>query len=85
MRLPVLIEVVDVHVPPGPVTSYVMCFGLNGFVSPPLPTAVVVDPLAPSELRMRTTAYAPSATTTTSSSGIHAFLNTRNTVCLLPF
>src|ERR1700751_1528729 len=62
-----------------------MCFGLNGFVSSPLPAPADAGACAPIVSRMRTTADAPSATTTTRSSGIHTFLNTRNTLCLPPF
>src|SRR6478672_6298558 len=69
--------------PGGPVISYMMCLGLKGFVSSPLPSAATAMSSAPKVFRIRTTAYAPIAITTTRSSGIHTFLNSRNTLCLL--
>src|SRR4029077_7109219 len=69
--------------PGGPVISYVMCLGLKGFVWSPVPSAAAAVASTPNRSRIRTTAYAPIATTTTRSSGIHTFLNSRNTLCLL--
>src|SRR6476659_4104218 len=71
--------------PGGPVISYVMCLGLKGFVSSPVPSAAAPVASTPKLSRIRTTAYAPIATTTTRSNGIHPFLNSRNTLCLLTF
>src|SRR5258705_6254348 len=60
-----------------------MCLGLKGFVWSPVPSAAAAVASTPKLSRIRTTAYAPIATTTTRSSGIHPFLNSRNTLCLL--
>src|SRR4029077_20062363 len=65
--------------PGGPVISYMMCLGLKGFVSSPVPSAAAPVASTPKLSRIRTTAYAPIAPTRTRSSGIHRFLNSRNT------
>src|ERR1700750_2331431 len=62
-----------------------MCLGLNGFVSSPVPSSGAPVASTAQLARIRPTAYVPIATTTTRSSGIHPFLNSRNTLSLLTF